>query len=37
MLVAWRSDAQSSPYDDDPLSQLNILMPMLAQVGAGSR
>ena len=37
MLVAWRSDLHSSPYDhDDPLAELNIL-PMLAQAGAGSR
>jgi hypothetical protein len=37
MLVAWRSDLHSSPYgDDDPLAGLNVL-PLLAQVGAGSR
>jgi hypothetical protein len=34
MLVAWRSDIDSPPYDDDRLSRLNLL-PMLQQVGAG--
>jgi hypothetical protein len=37
MLVAWRSDVRSNPYDDDPrLAGLNVL-PLLASVGAGSR
>src|SRR3954451_25436353 len=36
MLVAWRSDVRSRPYDEDRLAQLNVL-PMLAQAGAGSR
>jgi hypothetical protein len=34
MLVAWRSDINSPPYDDNQLSRFNLL-PMLQQVGAG--
>jgi hypothetical protein len=35
MLVAWRSDARASPYDNERLAGLDVLMPMLEQVGAG--
>jgi WhiB family redox-sensing transcriptional regulator len=36
MLLAWRSDAHSSPYDDNRLTGLNVLR-VLEQVGAASR
>jgi WhiB family redox-sensing transcriptional regulator len=37
MLVAWRSDVRSNPYDDDPRLAVMNLLPMLASAGAGSR
>jgi hypothetical protein len=35
MLVAWRADVPSPPYDEDRLAQLNVLR-VLEHAGAAS-
>jgi hypothetical protein len=35
MLVAWRSEVHSAPYDADRLAEMNVLR-VLEQVGAPS-